>query len=172
MIETPKNFIEQFQNFIEHIAGVMKGFVSTKPQTLTEAEQKQARDNINASRITNATATASTIAAGQAASANLTMNKDTGLLTFNFNIPEGQQGVKGDKGDTGATGARGATGATGPQGPQGPQGPKGDTGALGTIGEKNFSASSSYGYTIGRDVYGRLISFVGKTNCGSTCDGN
>lgn len=24
MIETPKNFIEQFQNFIEHIAGVMK----------------------------------------------------------------------------------------------------------------------------------------------------
>lgn len=27
MIESPKNFIEQFQNFIEHIAGVMKGFV-------------------------------------------------------------------------------------------------------------------------------------------------
>ena len=28
MIESPKNFIEQFQNFIEHIAGVMKTFLT------------------------------------------------------------------------------------------------------------------------------------------------
>ena len=49
MIESPKNFIEQFQNFIEHIAGVMKGLVSAKEaQTFTTAEKKQARDNIEA----------------------------------------------------------------------------------------------------------------------------
>ena len=53
MIASPKNFIEQFQNFIEHIAGVMNGLVSSKKaQTFTEAEKKQARDNIGASRIT------------------------------------------------------------------------------------------------------------------------
>lgn len=54
MIESPKNFIEQFQNFIEHIAGVMKGFVSTKPQTLTSEEKTQARDNIEAVAKNNA----------------------------------------------------------------------------------------------------------------------
>ena len=49
MIESPKNFIEQFQNFIEHIAGVMNGLVSSKKtQTFTPAEKKQARDNIEA----------------------------------------------------------------------------------------------------------------------------
>lgn len=49
MIESPKNFIEQFQNFIEHIAGVMNGLVSAKKaQTFTTAEKKQARDNIEA----------------------------------------------------------------------------------------------------------------------------
>ena len=49
MIESPKNFIEQFQNFIEHIAGVMNGLVSSKKaQTFSDAEKKQARDNIGA----------------------------------------------------------------------------------------------------------------------------
>lgn len=49
MIASPKNFIEQFQNFIEHIAGVMNGLVSAKKvQTFTPAEKKQARDNIKA----------------------------------------------------------------------------------------------------------------------------
>lgn len=49
MIESPKNFIEQFQNFIEHIAGVMNGLVSSKKaQIFTDAEKKQARDNIGA----------------------------------------------------------------------------------------------------------------------------
>ena len=49
MIESPKNFIEQFQNFIEHIAGVMNGLVSSKKaQTFTDGEKKQARDNIEA----------------------------------------------------------------------------------------------------------------------------
>ena len=49
MIASPKNFIEQFQNFIEHIAGVMNGLVSSKKaQTFTDGEKKQARDNIAA----------------------------------------------------------------------------------------------------------------------------
>ena len=49
MIASPKNFIEQFQNFIEHIAGVMNGLVSAKKaQTFTSTEKQQARDNIDA----------------------------------------------------------------------------------------------------------------------------
>lgn len=55
MIASPKNFIEQFQNFIEHIAGVMKTFLTKKvadtyylgitEQTLTEAQQIQSLRN-------------------------------------------------------------------------------------------------------------------------------
>ena len=49
MIASPKNFIEQFQNFIEHIAGVMNGLVSAKKaQTFTNTEKQRARDNIDA----------------------------------------------------------------------------------------------------------------------------
>lgn len=56
MIESPKNFIEQFQNFIEHIAGVMKTFLTKEAadnyylsftaQTLNEAQQTQALENL------------------------------------------------------------------------------------------------------------------------------
>lgn len=58
MIESPKNFIEQFQNFIEHIAVVMKTFLTKEvadnyylsftAQTLNEAQKTQARTNIGA----------------------------------------------------------------------------------------------------------------------------
>mgnify|MGYP001781850010 CR=1 FL=1 len=120
MIESPKNFIEQFQNFIEHIAGVMNGLVSSKKaQTFSDAEKKQARDNIGASRITDATASSSTLEAGNVATAQLSMDNETGKLTFTFGIP------KGDKGDTGARGPQGIQGIQGPQGPQGPRGPAG-----------------------------------------------
>lgn len=55
MIESPKNFIEQFQNFIEHIAGLMKTFLtkevadtyylSITEQILTEVQQTQSLRN-------------------------------------------------------------------------------------------------------------------------------
>ena len=56
MIESPKNFIEQFQNFIEHIAGVMKTFLTKEvadnyylsftAQTLSETVQTQVLTNL------------------------------------------------------------------------------------------------------------------------------
>lgn len=56
MIESPKNFIEQFQNFIEHIAEVMKTFLTKKvadtyylnitEQTLTSEQKSQIWTNI------------------------------------------------------------------------------------------------------------------------------
>ena len=56
MIESPKNFIEQFQNFIEHIAGVMKTFLTKEvadnyylsftAQTLTDEQKEQVVENL------------------------------------------------------------------------------------------------------------------------------
>lgn len=56
MIESPKNFIEQFQNFIEHIAGVMKTFLTKEvadnyylgksAQSLTPEQKAQVVQNL------------------------------------------------------------------------------------------------------------------------------
>ena len=175
MIASPKNFIEQFQNFIEHIAGVMNGLVSSKKaQTFTNAEKKQARDNIGASRIIDATASSSTLPAGSSATAQLSMNNETGKLTLTFGIPKGD---KGDKGDTGAQGPQGPQGAQGPRGNTGPQGPQGPAGALSTIGAKTFNAKATEvdGTCVGtiqRDAYGRVTGFTlaGNCNCNCQCD--
>lgn len=168
MIASPKNFIEQFQNFIEHIAGVMNGLVSTKKaQTFTDAEKKQARDNIGASKITDATASSSTLEAGNAATANLSMDNETGKLIFTFGIP------KGDKGDKGATGAQGPKGDKGDKGDRGATGPQGPAGALSQIGAKTFTQShSSRGYySLSRDAYGRVSGFTyTNTNCDCNCN--
>lgn len=175
MIASPKNFIEQFQNFIEHIAGVMNGLVSSKKaQTFSDAEKKQARDNIGASRITDATASSSTLPAGSSSTAQLSMDNETGKLTFTFGIP------KGDKGDTGATGAQGPKGDKGDKGDRGatgPQGPQGPAGALSTIGAYTFQANatgitSKCSGTVKRDDYGRVTGFTlgGNCNCNCQCD--
>lgn len=64
------------------------------------------------------TATASTLAAGSAATVSVAASGiDTAkVFTFTFGIPKGDKGDKGDTGATGPAGAKGATGATGPQG--------------------------------------------------------
>lgn len=183
MIASPKNFIEQFQNFIEHIAGVMNGLVSSKKaQSFTDTEKKQARDNIGASRITDAIASSSTLPAGSSATAQLSMDNETGKLTLTFGIP------KGDKGDTGAIGAQGPKGDKGDKGDTGPQGPQGPAGA----GMDQIGAATLYSdqvlITVGsgdkvsyypaavRDAYGRITK-IGRAayrgncncNCGNDC---
>lgn len=80
------------------------------------------------------TATASTLAAGSAATVSVAASgADTAkVFTFTFGIPKGDKGDKGDTGATGPAGAKGATGATGPQGPKGDTGATGPAGADGT----------------------------------------
>ena len=92
---------------------------------------------------------AETLAPGSAATVEKTVDPETGVVTLEFGIPAGEQGIQGatgpqgPKGDTGAQGPQGIQGETGPQGeqgeqgergPQGEQGPKGDTGATGPQG--------------------------------------
>lgn len=92
---------------------------------------------------------AETLAPGSAATVEKTVDPETGVVTLEFGIPAGEQGIQGEtgpqgpKGDTGAqgpqgiqgeTGPQGIQGETGPQGAQGEQGPKGDTGATGPQG--------------------------------------
>lgn len=182
MIASPKNFIEQFQNFIEHIAGVMNGLVSAKKaQSFSDAEKKQARDNIEASKITNATASSSTLEAGNSATAKLSMNNETGQLAFTFGIP------KGDKGDTGATGPQGPKGDKGDKGDIGPQGPQGPAGAgMDQIGAATLYSNeilitvgsggkTSYYPAAVRDAYGRITkigraAYKGDCNCNCSND--
>jgi hypothetical protein len=103
-----------------------------------------------------------TLAPGSDATVTKAVDPETGVVTLEFGIPAGEQGIQGEtgpkgdtgdtgpagpKGDTGATGpkgekgekgdtgATGATGATGPQGEQGPKGDTGDTGPQGVQGE-------------------------------------
>lgn len=104
--------------------------VEYKPQTLTEAEQAQARTNINAMGRDELPA---------AVNDALAQAKESGEFDGEPG-PAGPQGEKGDTGPTGPQGPKGDTGATGPQGPKGntgdtgAQGPKGDTGATGPAG--------------------------------------
>lgn len=97
MIESPKNFIEQFQNFIEHIAGVMNGLVSAKKaQTFTTAEKKQARDNIEAvssSDVTNLQTTINTKVnkvgdRSQLAGYEAAQLESSNTITINENSPD------------------------------------------------------------------------------------
>ena len=100
---------------------------------------------------------AETLVPGSAATVEKTVDPETGVVTLEFGIPAGEQGIQGEtgpqgpKGDTGATGPQGPQGLqgergpqgeqgeTGPKGAQGEQGPKGDTGATGPAGEDGFS---------------------------------
>ena len=73
----------------------------------------------------SSTATASTLAEGQSATASVSVSG--GEFAFSFGIPRGA---------TGATGPQGETGPQGPDGEPGPQGPKGDKGDTGPQGER------------------------------------
>ena len=73
----------------------------------------------------SSTATASTLAEGQSATASVSVLG--GEFAFSFGIPRGA---------TGATGPQGETGPQGPDGEPGPQGPKGDKGDTGPQGER------------------------------------
>ena len=94
MIASPKNFIEQFQNFIEHIAGVMNGLVSSKKaQTFTEAEKKQARDNIAAVTLNDLSNQFNskinlTGDRGQLAGYETTRQESSNTITINENSPD------------------------------------------------------------------------------------
>lgn len=63
MIESPKNFIEQFQNFIEHIAGVMKTFLT-----------KEAADNYYLGKTAKAVSAGTADTAGSATKATQDAN--------------------------------------------------------------------------------------------------
>lgn len=72
----------------------------------------------------SSTATASTLAEGQSATASVSVTG--GEFAFSFGIPRGATGATGPKGDTGPQGPQGAQGPTGPQGPAGPAGDPAD----------------------------------------------
>ena len=86
-----------------------------------------------------------TLAPGSDATVTKAVDPETGVVTLEFGIPAGEQGIQGEtgpqgpKGDTGAQGPQGIQGERGPQGEQGEQGeqgPKGDTGPQGEQGPK------------------------------------
>ena len=102
------------------VQGVVK---YDEPQTLTDEEQAQARENINAlgaDELPNAVNTA------------LAQAKESG----EFKGEQGPQGEIGPKGDTGEPGTQGE------QGLQGPQGEKGDPGEAGSQGEPGADGMS------------------------------
>ena len=75
MITSPKNFIEQFQNFIEHIAGVMKKFVKT-----VNSIEPDAQGNIKLDLVKSVNSTTAD------ESGNITL--DVGVKTVNNNLPD------------------------------------------------------------------------------------
>ena len=91
-------------------------------------------DTGNAATMSVGTVLTNTVSPGQQAHVAINSSGTSGkrIISFAFDIPQGQQGVQGQKGDTGDTG---------PQGPQGIQGEKGDSGNLYTILGKFNSAS-------------------------------
>ncbi len=97
MIESPKNFIEQFQNFIEHIAGVMKGFV-------------RSINNVQPDANGNVSLTIGTVQSVNSnvpdASGNVTV--DVGVKTVNSNGPDSNGNVVVAAGVTSVNGATGA----------------------------------------------------------------
>lgn len=71
MIESPKNFIEQFQNFIEHIAGLMKTFLTKEVadnyylgKTAEAASATKATQDANGNVITDTYATKTEVTTG------------------------------------------------------------------------------------------------------------
>lgn len=137
--ETPPDpFISWFER-MEQIGAQATQDAAAAAQAKTDAEQaaEAASDSSSAAaasaeaaqdaldEFTSVTASATTLEAGEDATADY----NNGHLTFG--IPKGP---KGDKGDTGATGATGPQGPTGPQGETGAQGPKGDKGDKGDRG--------------------------------------
>lgn len=72
--------------------------LSITSQDLTEEQKAQARQNIGASNISNATASAVTVEPDTQASAEVQYNDQTGVLNFSFNIPKGEKGDSGPSG--------------------------------------------------------------------------
>ena len=101
---------------------------------ISEANAATTRANEVSVSWENATAAATTLAPGSAATVSLTSGADGKKLTFG--IPRGETGAAGAAGATGPQGPKGDKGDTGSAGATGPQGPKGDTGATGPQGEK------------------------------------
>ena len=134
----PDPYISYFEQIVAVGAQATQD-AAAAAQSKTDAEQAAAAASESASaaaasaeaaqdaldEFTSVTASATTLEAGEDATADY----NNGHLTFG--IPKGP---KGDKGDTGATGPKGDTGATGPAGPTGPQGPQGETGPTGPQG--------------------------------------
>lgn len=79
---------------------------------------------------------AETLAPGSAATVEKHVDPETGVVTLEFGIPAGEQGVQGEKGEQGVPGAKGDKGEPGPKGDTGEAGPKGDAGAKGDKGDK------------------------------------
>lgn len=111
-------------------------------QTLTEAQQAQARTNIGAPStkdvLTGGSQTTTSTADGGANVFTFTRGDGTTAALTVRNGSKGSTGAKGDKGDTGATGATGAAGAKGDKGDTGAAGAKGDKGDTGAQGAQGW----------------------------------
>lgn len=97
MIESPKNFIEQFQNFIEHIAGVMKGFVTSINNVKPDA-------NGNVALIIGTVQSVN----GNVPNSTGNVTVDVGVKTVNSNGPDSNGNVVVQAGVTSVNGKTGA----------------------------------------------------------------
>lgn len=87
-----------------------------------------------AQQVIDLTVSATTLAAGSAAT--VTKTTSGGVINLAFGIPQGIQGIRGPQGIQGPQGEQGETGPQGKTGPQGPQGPQGVAGVGVPIGGK------------------------------------
>ena len=145
---------EQADVIDEAIAALNSGVARTEAAA-TSAEGSARDAKAAAEAVQNLSVAAETLATGEPATVEKTVDEETGAVTLTFGLPKGNtgatgpqgpQGVQGPKGDTGATGAtgpQGPKGDTGATGPQGPQGPKGDTGAS-DAGEVTYDPTETY----------------------------
>lgn len=99
MIESPKNFIEQFQNFIEHIAGVMKTFLTKEVADnyyLGKTEKAVSADTAGTATKATQDANGNVIPDTYATKAELTKDVQqlqTGLATLEANAVKSVNGV-------------------------------------------------------------------------------
>lgn len=95
-----------------------------------------------AQQVLDLTVSATTLAAGSAAT--VTKTTSGGVVNLAFGIPQGIQGIQGIQGPQGIQGEIGPQGEAGPEGPQGPQGEPGEgvpTG--GTTGQALLKSGSA-----------------------------
>lgn len=109
------------------------GYMQRAEDAALGAEDSATAAEAALERVTNLTATATTLPPGSDATVNKTTAPDGYALAFG--IPRGDKGDQGVQGIQGPQGLRGATGPTGPVGPTGPRGEKGDQGDKGDTGD-------------------------------------